>query len=675
MIKSTLLSVKAFFLALPYASRNFQVPAERDYIMQHLFEAFKVAPSSDSEEVKVVAMQTLVEVARLEYEAVDYYFPQIAQITSDGAKGEDEKLGAQGIEFWTSLAEEEQARIRKNGHVKGYISRCATDLINLLITCIQRVNLEDEDEEDDELGVALSSGCCLAAVSLVLGNQIIEPIIAFVSANIMDTDWKKRYSALLALGAITEGPEKTKFMQVLIPGLPNLVAMFSDPHAKVREAIAWVFSKICEHHSDVITQNVQNLSTLMNVFLTGLLDKPRISNQICRAIENLATSVASSGPQHPLSPYFEAFFNQLIANAYRKDHEGIADLPLASFTALSALCESASSESYDVLFRMLIPVLQQLESTIAAAAQNDKSAKEFQDYLAGLLQIILVKVGHKVDDTTATSITQLLILIFQNLKKVTENGLIAFSGLINGIGERINIDNFGQYIVWALKGDDDECIRLACGIVSDLASALRENISKYLLDFVPPLINILKDQNQDRNSKLQAIVALGDLAMNAGEVFSQQYLQDVLKILESAAKQSMQSVTKEEDNDLNAYLIQLRETLVECYTTIVHGVTEAQTKATLVRYAPTILQFLDALANRNLNPSKVFSFFNLYQEQIKNILGLVGDLANCLGPALATHLRAAPFVEQMIVGMRNEQDAEAREIAQWAFEQIAKALQ
>jgi len=68
----------------------------------------------------------------------------------------------------------------------------------------------------------------------------------------MDTQWKKRYSALLSLGAITEGPEKAKFMNVIIPGLQNLCNMFNDTHAKVREAIAWVMSKICEHHSDVI---------------------------------------------------------------------------------------------------------------------------------------------------------------------------------------------------------------------------------------------------------------------------------------------------------------------------------------------------------------------------------------------------------------------------------------
>lgn len=101
-----------------------------------------------------------------------------------------------------------------------------------------------------------------------------------------------------------------------------------------------------------------------------------------------------------------------------------------------------------------------------------------------------------------------------------------------------------------MTGDDDECTRIACGLVSDLASALKQNISRYLTDFVPPLISILKDQNQDRNAKLQAIVALGDLAMNAGEDFTNQYLNDVLRILESAAKQSLNVVSEDDDIDL-----------------------------------------------------------------------------------------------------------------------------
>ena len=159
--------------------------------------------------------------------------------------------------------------MKKNAHVKNYITQCASDLLQLLIECIQRVNIEDEDEEDDEYGVALSSGCCLAAIALVIRNAIIDPIIAFVSQNILSPDWKRRYSALLALGAITEGPTKEQFMQVILPGLANLLKMFEDQHAKVREAIAWVVSKICENHSDVITNN-NILPTLMPILLNSL---------------------------------------------------------------------------------------------------------------------------------------------------------------------------------------------------------------------------------------------------------------------------------------------------------------------------------------------------------------------------------------------------------------------
>lgn len=44
--------------------------------------------------------------------------------------------------------------------------------------------------------------------------------------------------------------------------------------------------------------------------------------------------------------------------------------------------------------------------------------------------------------------------------------------------------------------------------------------------------------------------------MNSGEVFSQQYLPDVLKILESAAQQSLTIAgTIEDDPDLVQYLI------------------------------------------------------------------------------------------------------------------------
>lgn len=164
-----------------------------------------------------------------------------------------------------------------------------------------------------------------------------------------------------------------------------------------------------------------------------------------------------------------------MANAYRTDYEGSSvDLQLASFSALSSLCEKSCHSSNDVLYAMLLPLLREMEGTLHPEKIGDPKSRELQNYMAGLLQIILVKVGHKIDDDIANKIVFLLIEIFKNLQKVTENGLIAYSGLCNGIGSRINIKDFGQYIVWALNGTDDECTRIACGLVSDLANALGE---------------------------------------------------------------------------------------------------------------------------------------------------------------------------------------------------------
>jgi hypothetical protein len=55
---------------------------------------------------------------------------------------------------------------------------------------------------------------------------------------------------------------------------------------------------------------------------------------------------------------------------------------------------------------------------------------------------------------------------------VLHSGLIAYSGLCNGIGNRVNVKDFGKYIVFSLKNEDDQLVRLACGIISDLAGAL-----------------------------------------------------------------------------------------------------------------------------------------------------------------------------------------------------------
>jgi importin subunit beta-1 len=114
-----------------------------------------------------------------------------------------------------------------------------------------RINFE-EDEDDDEWGHALSAACCLHMVAQLLKNEVMDPVVLFVSTNIQKEDWKSKYASLMAMGSITEGPDKQIFSEIIMQALRNLLNMFQDKNGKVREAISWVMSRICEHHADVL---------------------------------------------------------------------------------------------------------------------------------------------------------------------------------------------------------------------------------------------------------------------------------------------------------------------------------------------------------------------------------------------------------------------------------------
>ena len=80
---------------------------------------------------------------------------------------------------------------------------------------------------------------------------------------------------------------------------------------------------------------------------------------------------------------------------------------------------------------------------------------------------------------------QMIIDLFKQADKVTDNGLIAFNGMIVGCGDKVELKEIGRYIKFALESQENECMKLACGIISDLGEDSR--MGDYLDDFVPCL--------------------------------------------------------------------------------------------------------------------------------------------------------------------------------------------
>mmetsp|Transcript_21705 Transcript_21705/g.33430 ORF Transcript_21705/g.33430 Transcript_21705/m.33430 type:complete len:223 (-) Transcript_21705:498-1166(-) len=217
-----------------------------------------------------------------------------------------------------------------------------------------------------------------------------------------------------------------------------------------------------------------------------------------------------------LSPYFGDISKILLLNASREDGQQYGvNLCQASYSTLINMVQFSSSSNDAVIYEIMIEVLKTLERTVAPGISIEK-ASSIQDSLSGLVQVCLVNIGSMIEPSLAGNIIHVIIQMFTQADTVTENGLIAFSGLVVGCGDKIDITSIGPYIKHALQSDENACTKLACGIISDLSNSFGEKMAEYMNDFVDPLLAILSNSAIDRAVKPHALRAIGDFAFSCG---------------------------------------------------------------------------------------------------------------------------------------------------------------
>jgi importin subunit beta-1 len=114
------LASKALIYSVPFASQNFKVENERNYIMERLF----LACTHQHEEIVENALHCLREITTQEYECMQFYFNKICEVTANLAKHPSSRVGAQAYEYWTTLVEDETERSTKGVKCIGYIYSC-----------------------------------------------------------------------------------------------------------------------------------------------------------------------------------------------------------------------------------------------------------------------------------------------------------------------------------------------------------------------------------------------------------------------------------------------------------------------------------------------------------------------------------------------------------------------
>lgn len=575
-----------------------------------------------------------------------------------------EEVTLLAIEVWCSICDEEILRLKDNNPAqpcRKYIEVAYSSLLNILLECLKAKSASD----DSDWTIAVASACCISLIAQIIRDPIVDPVLAYIGANLSSPDWKCRDAALLSFAAILKGPDKTKVDTLVRQALPALTASLNDVKNQVKETAAWTFAKIASHYHVALAEA---FDSVVKVWIKSLEDKPKISNQICFAIHNLAESLrpSESDNSNKISPYMKELLDALWDNAFRSDafDEGL-NLANSSFAAYSNLVQFAPPDVHLVLAQNMQDLIEEFDTTIHGEFKRKHKTEEYQGYLCSAMQTVFIKMSGKIAPPVTAHVVDIILQSFSMRKAVYEEGIIALSGLISAVGKDFApyMNAFGPFLVHALNSHEDATLcRIATGCVADLARALEEPFAQYLGQIMPVVMDLLKNPDIDRQIKIVAIATISDIALQTNKYFLP-YIREVMETLKSASELAL-SNPNSDDPELPIYLQQLKETLIESYTGIVFGIKEANEPAALEEYVQGIFTFL-------LTISSDIDHMDL--ESLRSICGLIGDIASFLGPRVKMYV-AGPQIQNMIKRLDSYGNKDQKNVALWANTSVAKAL-
>jgi importin subunit beta-1 len=200
-----------------------------------------------------------------------------------------------------------------------------TALPEILPVMLQLLLKQDEDADDDEWNISMAAGACIGLLAGVVSDAIVQPVIPFIEANIRADDWHQREAAVMAFGAILDGPDSDKLTPLVQQALPTLIGMMQDAHPAVKDTVAWTLGRITELMVEAIEPNV-HLQGLIQALIAGLNDDGhgRIASNAAWAVKNLAQQIggdlgysqsagmSSDAQSSMLSPFYNPLMETLM---------------------------------------------------------------------------------------------------------------------------------------------------------------------------------------------------------------------------------------------------------------------------------------------------------------------------------------------------------------------------
>lgn len=688
-----LAATRALLNALELTRANFENETERHFIMQVLCEATQC----EDDEVKVAALQDLVKVMSYFYQYMEAYMgPALFAITLEAMKSENNDVALQGIEFWSTVCDEEQdlaieaAEAQEAGRPaehtsKFYIKGALQFLVPILLVLLTK---QEEFDDEEDWTPCKAAGVCLMLMANTAEDNIVPHVLPFVQQYMNNPDWKYRDAALYALGAILEGPEPAvlvaqisqigKIMEVLLD------LMINDSSVQVRDTTAWVIGRICEHIPSAVLTD-QTILPLLNTLVSSLVAEPRVATNVCWAISSLAEAAYDSveipedavddQPQtYCLSQLYSALMSKVLDATQRADG-GHNNLRTAAYEALMSLIKHSAKDCYAVICEATNVVLGRLRQAVQLDGQvvsaSDKSQlNELQSLLCAALQCLLRKLTKQdallIADAVMLTLLSMLNTSSGRVSGVQEDALMTAGALIEVINDDFlkYMDGFKPFLLASLKNTAEyQVCHAAVGLVGDLARSLQAHIAPHTAEIMTVLFEDLHDATLHQSVQAVILSTFGDIAIAIGADFKV-YFDQVAMILRQASSVQVDKMDYNMVDNLN----ELRDACLEAYTGILQGLRGPDTRnfspdvQLLVAHLPFILAFIGSIAIDDDHTDS----------NVAVAAGLLGDLFTTFGKQVVELLNDKPGVMALLNKGKQSCNQRTKTLSQWALKELKK---
>jgi importin subunit beta-1 len=674
----------AFLNSLEFIRGNFEKTDDRNYIMTITCQA--TTQCTDTR-VKVVGLQCLVKIVSLYYEYMEPYMgPALFAITIDAMKSEEDEIVLQGVEFWSSVCDEEidlaiEAQEAEENmttpstfsrfYAKGAISYLAPILLEILTK-------QDEHNDEEDWTPHKAAGVCLMLLASCCCNDIIPFVLPFVELNIRSADWKYRDAAVMAFGSILEGPDATHLENIVQSGMPFLLELMKDQNMMVRDSVAWALSRICDAVPDAAL-NSANIENLLNALIENLDSEPRVATNVCWALSSLAVAAHENAPpaseddEEPestvLSSKFEFIINKIIQTGDRQDAH-LHNLRSSAYEAVMELVKNSPKDVYPTIIKTVLAILNKMAAIVAMEQSgtqfgDNSQHNDFKSLLCAALQATIRKLKTGEIEQIADSCMKALLQMLTMAKAggVQEDAFLAVGTFVECVGQNFltYLNVFKPYLIQGLqnRGEYQVCIS-ALGVVGDLCRGIGNHITPYCDEIMQCCIENLADNSVHRSVKPHILSLFGDVALAVGSHFKK-YADVVLSTLQQASSAQVDR----SDYDMVDYLNELRDACLEAYTGIIQGLKGEDDKnisadvEIIKPHLEHIIKFIETIAQ---DPERVDNL-------VGACCGLLGDICTAFGAQVLPALDQPSFQELLQEGRRSKV-AKTKTLAVWASKTI-----